>query len=238
MEVASDKLEELAERASQEFSDAADYIWKSPRLITHETELELKKLPAYFPNDPDHAKIRWQFESDKLKRVFPYLIAIGNLFSVVSLFESYLLLFANEIERRTGKPISSVRGHGVNRLFNYFRELGLALEKVENYHQVQAAIKIRNCLAHASGLLKWSREAQELKRIQKSGSYLSKEHRKRRETSGGEYDEVQVVTSGLGERLQVNNEYAFIVTSYLSEFFIGTCQLAASLKQNGNSKGT
>lgn len=238
MVATSDKLKELAERAYREFTDVSDYIWKSPRLIEHETELEVKKLHTYFPNDQKHAKIRWHFESNKLNSVFPYLIAIGNLFSVMSLFEAYLLLLASELEKRTSIPTKSARGQGVNRLFNYFKDIGINLDQVEPYAQVEAAIKIRNCLTHASGLLTWSIEKQELKRLQKSGTYLSKEHRSLRKNKGGEYDEVRIVTSGLGERLQVNNEYAFVVSGYLRDFFIGLCQSATSFKQNENDSST
>ena len=47
-----EQLDELATYARIEFEGVSDYIWKSPRLIEHETELELQKLPMYFPNDP------------------------------------------------------------------------------------------------------------------------------------------------------------------------------------------
>ena len=65
--------------------------------------------------------LRWRRESEKLTRVFPYLIAVGNLFSVVSLFESYLLLLGGKLQDHSGIPLGSVKGQGVTRLFNYFK---------------------------------------------------------------------------------------------------------------------
>jgi hypothetical protein len=236
MEEIRDKHEEIADRAYREFTDVADFIWKSPRLIEHETKLEARKLKEYFPNDEKLAKLRWHFESNKLNSVFPYLISVGNMFSVMSLFESYLLILSLEIEKNTGMHVTSVSGNGINRIFNYFRNVGLEIEAIDLFHQIMAAIKIRNCLSHASGMLSWSKEEVELKRIQKSGMYLSREHREMRKHNGGKFDEVKIVNSGLGERLQVDNMYAFVLASYLRDYFIGACQLAACL--NGADKST
>jgi hypothetical protein len=231
-----DILETLSKGAYREFNDVSDYIWKSPNLIHHETKVEVEKLKEYFPNNFEGAKIRWRFESQKLNNVFPYLIAVGNLFNVLSLFESYLLLLASEIEKSTNVSINSIRGQGINRLFNYFRRLGIDLEQIEPYHQVQVAIKVRNCLVHASGLLAWSREEKELKRIKKSNSFLSKQHRNLRQTQGSAFDEITIVASSLGDRLQIKNEYALVVSWYLRDFFAGLCQEWALLIQDNNDE--
>ncbi len=183
-----------------------------------------------------YAKLRRRFESNKLNNVFPYLISVGNIFSVMSLFESYLLILSIEIEKNTGMHVKSVSGNGINRIFTYFRSAGLEIEAINLFQQIMAAIKIRNCLSHASGMLSWSKEEVELKRIQKSGTYPSREHREMRKNNGGEFDEVKIVNSGFGERLQVDNMYAFVLTSYLRDYFIGACQLAACL--NGTDKST
>jgi hypothetical protein len=230
MKIFQGKFEEIAARAYHEFTDAADYVWKSPRLIEHETELEARKLKDYFPNDEKHAKVRWHFESHKLTNVFPYLISNGNLFSVMSLFESYLLILSLEIEKHSELRITSVSGNGINRLFSFLRKAGVKIDTDDLYFQIKAAIKIRNCLSHASGMLSWSKEEAELKRIQKSGLYLSKEHREKRKRDGEELNEVQVVNSGFGERLQVDNIYPFILASYLRDYFVTVCQSALEVK--------
>ncbi|MFZ3091064.1 MAG: hypothetical protein WA240_10650 [Nitrospirota bacterium] len=236
MEEIEEKYRKIADRAYREFTDVADYIWKSPRLIEHETKLEVQKLKNYFPNSEEHAKLRWHFESNKLNSVFPYLIAVGNTFSIMSLFESYLLIVAIELKKDTGIRTTSVSGSGINRIFNYFRSGGIDLEAIEPFHQIMAAIKIRNCLSHASGMLSWSKEEAELKRIQRSGMYLSKDHRVLRKKNGRDFDEVRITNSGFGERIQVDNMYAFVLASYLRDYLIGVCQSAALL--NGGEKCT
>jgi len=236
MEQTLKNIKLLAESMQNEFNNVSDYIWKSPRLIKHETELEIKKLDWYFPYDPESAKLRWDFQLNKLNRVFPYLIATGNLFCVLSLFEKYLLLIATELEKYTKKTIDSVKGNGTERFFNYFKKLELNLDDIEFYDQVQAAIKIRNCLIHASGFLRWAKQVKELKRLQKSGTYLSKEARNRRKTNCGEFNEVQIVNTDLGEKLQIENEYVFLVSVYLRDFILGLCQSAVLLIHRSNEQ--
>jgi len=226
-----DKYTEIADRAYLEFVDISDYIWKSPKLIEHETKSEITKLKTYFPDDENRRKLRWKFESNKLESVFPYLISSGNLSCVLSILETYLMILALELEKDINIQLSSFRGNGINRIFCFFRKLeGINLEKSSHYHQINAAIKIRNCLLHASGMLEWSKDAKELERIQSSGTYLSNEHRNRRKNSGGEFNELCIVNSGFGKKIQVNNSYPHILSSYARDFIISLCQSASELK--------
>ncbi|SEJ39023.1 hypothetical protein SAMN05216201_1082 [Pseudomonas linyingensis] len=224
-----DQLDELAARARREFVDVSDFIWKAPRLIEHERELELSKLDAYFPNHPELRKRRWDLESHKLDHTFPYLIAVGNLFGAVSLFESYLLLLAGEIQPHVAVQLRDVKGQGVSRLFRFFRLVGMSPEQVFLHEQVQAAIKIRNCLTHASGMLAWSRESCDLRRIQSAGAYLSPEHRRMRLDRGSRFDEVLVGESAFGDRLVVDNRYSHVLCSYLHTYYSALCEAAKSV---------
>ncbi|MGP0203767.1 MULTISPECIES: hypothetical protein [unclassified Pseudomonas] len=223
------QINELAARAQREFNDVSDFIWKAPRLIDHERKLELSKLDAYFPNHPELRKRRWESESHKLDHTFPYLIAVGNLFSAVSLFESYLLLLAGELQPHVNVQLQDVKGQGVNRLFKFFRLVGMSLDQVPLYEQVQAAIKIRNCLTHASGMLAWSRENDDLRKIQSTGAYLSPEHRKMRLDRGRQFDEILVGESELGDRLAVDNLYCHVLCSYLHTYFSALCETAKAV---------
>ncbi|MCP4487625.1 MAG: hypothetical protein GY820_09970 [Gammaproteobacteria bacterium] len=227
------KYGEIVSRCQLEFSSVADYIWKSPRLIEAETKSELEKLKAYFPNDEELQKIRWKHESRKLERTFPYLIAVGNLFSTLSLFESYVLLVCEEIEKEGGSKVRDTKHSGISRLFVYLRQNGINLEDCEVFPQITAAIKIRNCMMHASGMLAWSRESTELKRIQRSGLYLSKTHRQHRKNSKGKFNELKIIDSGFGERLQVANEYPHVLSSYLQDFVIFLCNDAMQVEPIG-----
>lgn len=221
-----ERIDELSTRAWREFMDVSDFFWKAPRLIDHERKLELNKLDAYFPDHPEFRERRWSMESHKLDHTFPYLIAVGNLFSALSLFESYLLLLAGELQTQTSVQIKDCKGQGVSRLFAYFRQIGVIPEGVRLHEQVQASIKIRNCLMHASGMLDWSRENDDLRRIQSVGFYLSAEHRKMRNDKGGEFNELRVVSSALGDRLAVDNQYCHVLCSYLNSYFSDLCEAA------------
>ena len=220
------KLSELASSAQRKFEDAGDYIWKSPRLIEHEMKLEKAKLKIYFKGYPDESKFqrfRWNHESHKLNHTFPYLIAVGNLLSILSLFETYLLLLAVELQAHTTITLNSSKGQGINRIFNYLQTLCITLEQIPLYEQILAAIRIRNCLAHASGMLSWSRDSHRLRIIQSKGLYLSREHRMMRTQQGREFDEILIVNSKLGDRVSVNNQYCHLLCSYLNSFFFELC---------------
>lgn len=197
-----------------------------PRIIDHERKLELSKLDAYFP---DHARLRdlrWQRESYKLDHTFPYLIAVGNLFGVISLFESYLLLLSGDLQAHTNVQLQNMDGRGITRIFKFFRSAGVALERVPLHEQILAAFKIRNCLSHSSGMLAWSRDTDEIRKIQQTGKYLSPEHRTMRLEQKRSFDEIQVEQTALGDRLVVNNQYCHLLCGYLRTYFSELCAAA------------
>ena len=221
--------ESIENQAIQEFSDISDYIWKSTRLIDHETQLEKEKLRHYFPNDIKSNELRWKYESNKLNSIFPYLIAVGNLFNVLSVFESYLLLLSIEVEKHSSVKLKNIRGNGIKKMFNFFRQVELDIENISHFEQVNASIKIRNCFMHACGVLDWSKEDKELERIQKSLKHLSKEHRNDQLQKKDTDKILRIVNSPLGKKLELDNTYPFLLTNYLRCFFIEICQKARTL---------
>lgn len=223
------EIERLRDRAYLEFADVGDFIWKAPRLIDNERELEERKLDAYFSNDGEHRQHRQrrrEMEQRKLDSTFPYMITTGNLFALLSLFESYLLLLADELQTLNPRQLNETRGQGVSRLFSYFKSCGLSSETQPLYEQVMAALKIRNCLIHASGMLSWSKEAAELRRIETTMSFLSIEDRQRRRQFKDAEPLVKVTQSGLGERIVVQGLYCHVLCSYLSQYFMSLCESA------------
>jgi len=201
----------------------ADFIWKSPRLIEHETKLEQKKLRVYFPGRPDMAEFRWRLESRKLTSVFPYLIAVGNLFTVISSFEVYLLLLHELVKEHVAIKDNLTHGQGATRSINYFKETGVAVSSIALYEQVQAATRIRNCLVHAAGLLPNSRDEKELRRIQTKRIYLDRELRKK----SPEDERVAIFGTPLGDKLQITNSYSHLACAYARDFFINLCKAIA-----------
>jgi len=217
-------IHELADAIRQEISDIGDYIWKTPRFIENEYEIEAKKLSAYFPDDPELAGLRWKRETRKLDRVFPFLNATSNLFSATSVFEVYLLRIAKEVENTSSVQLKSFRGNGIQRVFAMLKDIGVELHKIELWPQINAALTIRNCLMHASGLLDWSRDEKEIRRIIKSSNFLSKDHRQRRRNLDRECDEVVIYQFDLGDRIEISNEYAHLVCFYYRDFFVELCE--------------
>ncbi len=211
--------EALLSQIQHEFDSAADYVWKAPRLIDHETALELKKLETYFTDRPDLADFRWRREAKKLETTFPYMIAVGNLFSVASLFETYLLLVARLLDKHFNK-LHTCNGQGQSRIHSFFKLTGIDYSALQTYAPVEAAISIRNCLVHCSGVLEWSRDNLKLRDLVARGRYLSQEHRVRRLQLGSKFDEVSITRSYLGDRLQIDNLYSHLACHYFRDHLL------------------
>lgn len=222
----------LQSQIQNEFDCAADYIWKAPGLIDHETELEKKKLKQYFSEPSRLAELRWRHELLKLEGTFPYMIAVGNLFSVASLYETYLLYIVRMID--VDDKWSTVTGQGVSRIHSFFKLLGIDYSGLSTYAAVAAAISIRNCLVHCSGVLAWSREATKLHCLIDSGRFLSQDDRARRIKLGSEFHEVRIVQSFLGARVQIENTYAHNACCYFRDHLL---LLVASAATVPNTKG-
>jgi hypothetical protein len=219
----------LSDRAWREFDAVADYIWKIPAFIEREREIEMLKLSAYFAEDDEEARrFRWHHESQKLDGVFPFLIATGNLFSLISLLEVYLLQLCRVLEMATDVSMQAVKGQGFKRLLAYLRRVGVEPSKALFWQQVDAAVKIRHCFTHASGILSYSREDTELRRIVSSCTYLGSEHRVSRQAKKPEKRELYIVASDFGDRLEMNINYSFLLSAYCRDFFVGLCDIAVS----------
>jgi len=231
MEEFDQELYGLACIAHQEFADIADYIWKSPRLIESETKIEIEKLKAYFPLTDDSEndetakrlrRMRWEHEERKLHGVFPTVMANGNLFTCLSVFETYCLMLCKSIERRSNKLLSDCKGSGISKFFRFLSKVPIDLDQLAFRAEVRSAIMIRNCLFHASGMLEWSRDSEELRKIVAARAYLSEYTRAR--ISGREFTDVEIVNGHLGEQLQVTNHYAHVVANYLKFHFTDMCK--------------
>jgi hypothetical protein len=229
---------ELGEKAYREFGDLGDYIWKSPRLIEHEKNIEIKKLSDYFPftgdKDGDAEALtsrfmRWYSESKKLSYTFPTFIANGNLFSSASLFETFCLTLARGLEFRTGVPLSGIRGSGITRLLSYFTTVGVCVDEIPLVRQIRACIKVRNCLFHASGLLAMSKDEIEIRKIVQKCEFLTDEHKNMSTKLNKTIDDIVIDVSDLGDRVKINNKYAFIANSYFRNYFIGLCFISNNI---------
>lgn len=221
-----DRIEKLIYTSYLEFLDIADYIWKAPKFIEKEIDQEIQKLDLYYPNDKKSQEIRWKYESRKIFNVFPYLNSTSNLFSVVSVFEVYLLRLGHEIEVYSDKKLCDISGQGSTKVFKYLRKLYIRPEALGLWMQIQSAIKIRNCLVHSCGILSWSRDEVEIRNIHRNKLFLSKEDREHRKKLEVSFDEVNILSSNFGERLQIDDMYPWILSVYFRDFFVELCQLS------------
>jgi hypothetical protein len=238
MAKSDDAFKSLAEQAYQDFSDLGDFVWKAPKLLESETELELQKLGKYFPitGNPkrdEEAKrlraIRWYFEGRKLFQIFPALIATGNLLNCVSLFESYCLLLCRELEGRSTINLNQIPGLGIARIFRFFTDNGIDVDAIPMHKQLLIAFQICNCLVHAAGLLAWVQNSEQLRSAVAKSDYLSQFHQQRKNKLEKWTANVSIVDDSVGERLQISNDYAHLLTAYLRDYFCSLCNRSQRL---------
>jgi hypothetical protein len=226
---------DIAKEALLEFGDVADFIWKIPKFLRSETELEKRKLEAYFPlsGNPDQDKFanflrstRWSHESHKLEHRFPELIGSGNLFTVLALFEAYCLKLGKLIEQRTEHSMQNVKGQGISRIFKFYSIVGIKHTSLPFFEQLDCALKIRNCLVHAEGLLSWSRDEAALRKIIRDRTFLEPSRRSKKGTIKTRPPEVSIIADSIGDRVKITNDYAFDVVWYAKNYFIGAAEIA------------
>jgi hypothetical protein len=215
-----DFLQEVGRDASSSFDDALDYFWKTPQFLKQQESIERQKADEYFSDTPWMRDLRWSIESRKIRRVFPYLMAVGNLFTAVAIYELYALELALVLDGRSSARLSAERGQGLERSLKYIRAVGVDPASGPLYSQVTAALKIRNCLMHASGVLTRSRDHREIERIVASREYISANHDRSRER---ENPMVDIVTTRFGRKLEITNHYAWLATAYLRDHFMDLC---------------
>jgi hypothetical protein len=218
-------LGELEWNAFRDLNDIQDFIWKSPRLLAHETALEREKLATYFPDGGLNADIRWQNESKKLNETFPRLIAVGNLFSALSVFENYVLLLLKILQENVKDIPKQALGHGVAKHLEATKAYGVDPGGLKYYEQIRVAISIRNCLMHASGLLSAFGKAEALKAQVAQRRYMSSNTKsfQTERARPPSRDVVSVEASELGDKLVITNDYSHTVCSYLREYFSALC---------------
>ncbi|WP_454004166.1 hypothetical protein [Alcaligenes sp. Marseille-Q7550] len=145
------------------------------------------------------------------------MISSGNLFSALSIFEAYILQLAIATEEVSGIEFSSVKGIGIEKIFNYFRRIGIAPEKIIMYEQIKSSQKIRNCLMHAGGMLQLSKEAEAIRAIIEKKAYLCEADRTRYKNN----ENPEIVSIGyyfIGEKVSIDKKYPHILCSYISRY--------------------
>jgi hypothetical protein len=113
--------------------------------------------------------------------------------------------------------------------------MDINIDSINNWQQVDIAIKIRNCIAHSSGLLDFMNNKEEIKSIVKNGLYLPKKilSSKNGREAHSTYLAIERANP-LGDKLIIGNEYAWHACVFLSEFFHDLCEQVIQVLSAGN----
>jgi hypothetical protein len=224
------KALELEAEASRSFEHLSDYVWKTPRLIEAEESLERLKIETYFPITGDNEKdrlhmrmraLRNALEMPKLQYSFPTFIANSNLFLSASTFEYYCLNLCKLTETQSKMYVKDIPGNGASRFLNYLKKNGIIAERSPFYRQVMAALKLRNCLIHANGVINMmNKDSKEIRRIVASHEYDSRfKFDKSPKPWPPETPVVRILATPVGDQLMVDNEYSWIASVYFHRCF-------------------
>src|SRR6266540_5295227 len=114
----------------------------------------------------------------------------------------------------------------VERYLSYLSKLaGVNRSKLPNWQAVSKLAIVRNCIVHASGIVSYSNDAQEIRSMVKNRSYLTEIHRanleKYEKSQGKErIDYIGISVSDNVEKLVINKEYTHAVSSYARDFLL------------------
>ena len=209
-------LEELIQNMEQEWHDVSDYVWKSSDLIRHERRIEERKIEA---SDTSLVAVREliarraSIHDRRWNHTYPFMIGSGALFTVLSILESDLLSLAVIVDKVHG-GLNTTKGNGSEKLFRYFRSLGISPDSMKYYEQIKSAQKIRNCLTHAGGDLRLAKNETELRRIVESQTFISPKER----TIKGKQNYVLIGTYLYTDKIEISMEYPLQVCHYLKSF--------------------
>lgn len=215
------------------FTNLADYIWKLPRLLDSEIEIEKGKLQEYFPltGDPAEreavmARRRWRFfhEFGKLLIEFPDFMGSSSFVMVLSRFEYFLLQICKDHEAATGISLAGFeRGkRGTERLLKFISAASPEVDPDEKLEQVRNAQTLRNCLVHANGVVTLSTEPAKIRNILKQKLYYPKGLRKEKDDDKFEHHP-KLKSTPLGERVVIPVLHAHWMCYAVREVLMSLC---------------
>lgn len=231
---ALEKINEINKDSAWEWMDISDFVFKSKSLVERERKIEQRKINNYFPAGIDERtdtlrRIRTERAVQRIECTYPYMLATGNFYAVLSLLETFLLMLAKEASVLFDKDYKGVSGVGVEKIYNHLRGAGIDLNKAENYQAISSAFNFRNCLIHCGGVLELSKEKDKIKRIICQRQHLSGVARENAKMEDSSVRGIAFVGhSAFGERLLINNDYAYLVSIYASSYFASVCSLVIS----------
>jgi len=217
-----------------QFSSLADYIWKLPHFIESEREIERDKLLSYFPDTGDaevrqwHSKareLRFYHEFGKLHFDFPEYMASSCLVMVISKFEFHLLQISHDHELSAGVPLSSFKSRergGAGKLLSYLAKVAPDHPPSPLVAQMKVSLRLRNCVAHANGVLAFAKDAEKIREIVSTRAYYPARRNPTEAESDFEFDP-SIRTGSLGDWLRVPMLYSHWLCSAAKETLTSLC---------------
>jgi len=189
---------------------------------------EMAKLDLYHSDDPIGREIRWMFEGPKHDTFFPTALNYAFVVLVFITLETRLMRVCDVLHEVKGFPVRAkdMSGSGLERYLSYLSKLaGVNRSKLPNWQAVSKLTIIRNCIVHASGIVNYSKDAQEIRSMVINRSYLTKVHRtniEKYENREGKKrnDDIEITISDNIEKLVVKKSYTHAVSSYARDFLL------------------
>jgi hypothetical protein len=157
--------------------------------------------------------------------LFPYLIAVGNLYSCVSLFEFYCFSLVKSIEAYSNNLMN---GAGIDAIFRFLKSSGIPVYNLPFYEQSSSFIVLRNCLYHANGQLAFSRDAERIRRIVSDKLYYQSINRAGKSRKDVEA-RARIEHTPLGEQLVIDHLLAWHAVFNFRDFFCLVCSHAKNI---------
>ncbi len=229
-----ERIQRIRDSSIFEWLDIGDFVFKSKSSIDQERKIEQRKINDYFPAGIDEQtdalrRLRAERAVQRIEHTYPYMLATGNFYAVLSLLETFLLMLVKETSVLFDQDYREATGVGLEKIYSHLRGVGVDLNKAENYQAVSSAFTFRNCLIHCGGVLELSRDGQKIKRILSQRQHLSGVARENAKKESHRVNSIAFVGQGnFGERLLINNDYAHLVSSYASAYFSSVSSLALS----------
>lgn len=146
------------------------------------------------------------------------------MIQVASLFKSMLLVACRDVERISGVDLNGFRGgdRGTRRLAAFILNHLPHGATLLNLDLLEKALDLRNCLAHANGLLTFARNGAHLRIVVEKQLYLPKQRRSFTRDPNTDYT-VKIVATDTGERIVVPTYYSFWLCATAGDLLLGCC---------------
>ena len=206
----------------------SDCIWKLNGQLPDLRKEELAKLNDYFPEEGPLRRLRWQLESHRLNYSFPLFLNYSFVTLIFALTESFLIRTCELVHATTGSPIKvrQLAGAKLDRCFEYLRHFGhLDTDTLELYEPIKALSAIRNCIVHAAGFVRESKDDRQLREIIANRRYLSTtqsiRHDELDEQEGKQRTpDITIIEDNNAERLFIRESYAHSAGGYFRRVLI------------------